>query len=448
MQAQCRLFRLELRARFTRRRLGLNAVRIRASPTAYLEGPTEFGANLAAYIEIIRPLGIRVLPVLFDTGDISSNRARNTTLLQGYFGTVVQQYADDGAVIGFDVCNECYFTGPDKPAALAVLARLVAVIRAAAPQKVVTTGMGDYGLWPGEIEQVQWVNVVSFHSYNGNQTDMRAQVRRLKEVAARAGKQVGFASEVMNRPWDPICGDISVLAAERLGWFAWELMVSESGWGVPKCPGCPIYQGLLWPNATPFNTEEVACIRDAATAATMPTAAPAVAWLAVSDAIAQGALLPSPAGRWAVESGGSNFLPWKTQPWRGQGSINATAVGSRLTLLAPCGTKAAVVYFSTAVDGGVLEVAASLGAPARCFSLASPTPTHANRLTLASAGLACTAEARQVPINITIVSAGFVRISGFDLWTALPGGPGLPPAVTGGCAHYNLHPTDGARGAM
>ena len=47
------------------------------------------------------------------------------------------------------------------------------------------------------------VDVVSFHSYNGNQTDLALQIAKLRKVAEASGKPLGFASEIMNRPVDP-----------------------------------------------------------------------------------------------------------------------------------------------------------------------------------------------------------------------------------------------------
>lgn len=51
--------------------LGINAVRIRASPTAYKAGPAAFTANFDAFLEILEPHGIVALPLLFDTGDVA-----------------------------------------------------------------------------------------------------------------------------------------------------------------------------------------------------------------------------------------------------------------------------------------------------------------------------------------------------------------------------------------
>ena len=77
------------------------------------------------------------------------------------------RHVNDSRILGFDVCNECYFSSKDKDGskALSDLHALIKVIRNIAPNKFTTTGMGNYGLWPGEIEQVPWVDVVSFHSY-------------------------------------------------------------------------------------------------------------------------------------------------------------------------------------------------------------------------------------------------------------------------------------------
>lgn len=282
--------------------LGLNAVRVRASPTAYRADPQRFASNFHAFLVILATHQMVALPVLFDTGDIGkvASKEENVTFLEQYLRAAVGAHADSPQILGFDVCNECYFTGHGAQAQLEALKQLIGAVHGLAPRgcpprgaqwdsalawsalalnnpasaartgrysagKFTTTGMGDYGLWPGEMEQADWVDVVSFHSYNGNQTDFHRNVQELRGKATAAGKVLGFASEVMNRPWDPLCGDLAVLQAEGLGWFAWELMISDSGWGVPKCKGCPIYQGLLWPNGTAYNEEELSCIRAAAT---------------------------------------------------------------------------------------------------------------------------------------------------------------------------------------
>ena len=47
------------------------------------------------------------------------------------------------------------------------------------PRQFVTTGMADFGLWTHEAEQAGFVDVVSFHSYDGNQSDMREGIASL-----------------------------------------------------------------------------------------------------------------------------------------------------------------------------------------------------------------------------------------------------------------------------
>ena len=43
--------------------------------------------------------------------------------------------------------------------------------------------MGDFGLWTHEAEQAGFVDVVSFHSYDGNQSDMRQGIASARALA-------------------------------------------------------------------------------------------------------------------------------------------------------------------------------------------------------------------------------------------------------------------------
>ena len=322
--------------------------------------------------------------------------------------------------------------------------------------------------------------------YNGNQTDFALNVEKLRKIADAAGKPLGFASEVMNRPWDPLCGDISVLREAKLGWFAWELMVSNSGWGVPKCDGCPLYQGILYPNGTAYNAEEVACIAAAAakqgggrngyrqdgqianapadakfsstvqvTAAARQGSAGAVQWVPIVDgawgdnfgrgSTAAWAVNPhrsakataltfEPQSEWRLESAGHSFLPWKEKPWRGAAAAVASTNGSNVTLLVDAGVKAVVMYYSTVGSsdtgpGGVMQVdiantaAFAPGSVVGCVNFAA----HRNATTHANRVLLMSGKGLGITaVTATIVLGGPVVISGFDLWTTLPFGDQLP----------------------
>eukprot|EP01052_Picozoa_sp_SAG31_P041748 SAG31_NODE_6415_length_2028_cov_4.398652_2_plen_329_part_00 len=202
--------------------------------------------------------------------------------------------------------------------------------------------MGDFGRWPREAEQAQYVDIVSFHSYDGNQKDMSRRIDGVKALADKAGKPLAFASEISNRPWDPVCGDLAVLSKHKLGWFAWELMVSHSGWGVPKCEGCPVYQGLLWPqNGSAFSEEERHCIlgdnavtwlpllqrSSSSSSLFLPPPPPPPPYVQVfSPQNASAGLLSfrlTPPEAWIPQDCGSPtaILPWTNPPCRGEGGM-------------------------------------------------------------------------------------------------------------------------------
>jgi hypothetical protein len=351
---------------WARGRLRLNALRVRASPNAFAKDPHTFVRNLHDFVGLAAAEQLHVMPVLFDTGDLLKPLS-NASALERYLDATVRTFAANSTVMGWDLCNECYFPhhdDADKRKALEEIALRTRKLRG--PGQFVTTGMGEFGRWPHEAEQAQYVDVVSFHSCalhalsvlplqqacctwlagtqwcllvhrmraadDGNQSDMAASLRQIKALAAAAHKPLAFASEISNRPWDPICGDIDVLKQQGLGWFAWELMVSHSGWGVPKCPGCPIYQGLLYPNGSAFSEEELSCV----------VADGRVLWLPLLPSLPP----PPPAavlggrtwphsltysssitgGGWVRLSGGNPAepMPWKLPPLRGEGGMRVT----------------------------------------------------------------------------------------------------------------------------
>ena len=102
---------------------------------------------------------------------------------------------------------------PDADAKRKALEQLVmAARRLRGPHQFVTTGMGDFGRWTHEAEQVKYVDVVSFHSYDGNQSDMEQGIASVRKLARSSRKPLGFASEIMNRPWDPVCNVVPLIA--------------------------------------------------------------------------------------------------------------------------------------------------------------------------------------------------------------------------------------------
>ena len=302
--------------------LRLNALRIRTSPHAFNSSTGAFRTNMASFLTMARTRNLSVMPTLFDTGDLTTFDA---TTIRSYLGAVTGDGAGRAppwdAIMGYDACNECYFTAKGSASEAALAEHIAALGNLAAPHGwFVTTGIGTGGhvtTWPRELDQLHMpgLSLVSFHSYNGNQTDFDAGIGRLAQAAASAKLQLGFASEVANRPWDPVCGDLDVLRRRGLGFIFWELMQSQSGWAPPRCAGCPSYQGLLFPNGSAFSEEEVACVKQAA----LPAKKRIVDWVPVKWGM--GSAQPpifAPEAAWSVVSAGSAVLPWQDRAMRGQ----------------------------------------------------------------------------------------------------------------------------------
>ena len=414
-------------------------MRVHACPETFLKDPAAFKQNLDTFVDIAHSLDIGVMPVLFNPGDVIGKLSyKNETL---YLNTIVESVAAHPALLGWDLCNECYFKNASDKNNEA-LKQVAAAVKGDAEKsgKFTTTGMGDYGRWTNELQQLKIVTVVSFHSYNGNQTDMSANIDWLRGQAKHANRTVGFASEIMNRPWDPVCGDLAVLRNQKLGWFVWELMQSHSGWAGPRCPGCPSYQGLLWPNGTAYNPEEVECIANFATPEKQT-----VRWVPVATAVptstphVQASLSFSP--NWQIVSAGRSFLPWDNKDFWGQaaaeiyadakepgsdlGSGGAGAadtitlrfVGVRVEMYQQRGPTGGRVQIT--VDGAaksVLDTHASSQTLTRDLLIDGLDPKVEHTLTVtlipkdAGAG---------TPIAVAAKNkSALVSISGFDVWSA------------------------------
>ena len=55
------------------------------------------------------------MPILFDTGDLLKPLL-NASAVEAYLHVVVQSHADDDTVMGYDLCNECYFSATTRDA--------------------------------------------------------------------------------------------------------------------------------------------------------------------------------------------------------------------------------------------------------------------------------------------------------------------------------------------
>ena len=111
--------------------MGLNAVRVHASPSSFRRDMDGFVANFAAFLHITGRLNISVLPVLFGTGDIK-NMPHNVSATKLYLEEVVARFANEPGIMGFDVCNECYSTGSGSETERATLKDAISAVKAAA----------------------------------------------------------------------------------------------------------------------------------------------------------------------------------------------------------------------------------------------------------------------------------------------------------------------------
>ena len=197
-----------------------------------------------------------------------------------------------------------------------------------------------------------------------------------------------------------------------------------------------------------------------------------------------------PQSAWVIQSAGhDNILPWNNKPYRGMAVAATAAVGAQATvsIVALATARAVVMYYSTVVgSGGVLKVSActlsDAAADQGCVYFAAPADgngTHSNQVLLllspatepaaeaegaGAGGAAEHAKAREgradegteplggdggrqrkevaaatvlvnenatvtVAVTATVVAAGPVLISGFDVWEQIPDRLPPPPSL-------------------
>jgi len=111
------------------------------------------------------------------------------------------------------------------------------------------------------------VTLLSFHNYvtteNGTGALLMQDIKSQQQLVTKLKKPV-LLTETMGRPIHPLCEVLRVTNEARIGWFVWELMIGIDQFSLPNGPGCPPFQGLVFPNGDMYdNVEELACLENA-----------------------------------------------------------------------------------------------------------------------------------------------------------------------------------------
>jgi hypothetical protein len=258
--------------------LGLNSLRVFGQYVVYEHDAAGFLDRFAAFLELASRHGLSVMPVLFDdcwlpepfVGEqapeprpglhnpywqSSPGRRRTASAfrpgLRRYVEDLLDRFGHDDRIVAWDLYNE----PQTRDDSVALLRDVFAWARRIAPSQPLTA------CWYGALLS----DITSIHFYVSpvRQPD---EAHRAIESAKSYGRPI-LVTEVLGRPNHGEVDEILPLFDEQgLGWYLWELMIGadQTRYQWPQLPPEPadvVFQGLLYPDGTPYREDEAQLIR-------------------------------------------------------------------------------------------------------------------------------------------------------------------------------------------
>ena len=209
--------------------LDLNQVRVFVPYAAYTEDKEALPAKLRHFVRECHERGIGVMPVVGHGPWLRDTAQR--ALGREWAQFLVDAISDEPGLAIWDVMNE-----PDWPPTpeervlrnYETCKFMAGTFHEIDPQTPVTIGMAFVD---GMIELADYVDVLQFHDYMQTREQIRNNITRAKEFAAKANKplvngEIGCIARA--NPYD-------ITLQEHMnagvGWYIWELMIVRQGWG-------------------------------------------------------------------------------------------------------------------------------------------------------------------------------------------------------------------------
>ncbi len=209
--------------------LNLNQVRVFVPYAVYTEDKAALPVKLKHFIRECYKRGIGVMPVVG-----SGPWLRDTTLrAQGreWIQFLVNAISDEPGIVMWDAMNEPDWPTSPKDMVLRKFENAKFMARTfheLDPNTPVTIGMAFVD---GMIELADYVDVLQFHDYMQTREQIRNNIKRAKEFAAKVNKplingEIGCIARA--NPYDIT---LQEHMNAKVGWYIWELMIVRKGWG-------------------------------------------------------------------------------------------------------------------------------------------------------------------------------------------------------------------------
>lgn len=259
--------------------LGLNSVRVFLQYLVFEHEPDSMIERFDTFCGIAHRHGMTVLPVLFDdcfgpephlgpypdpVPNVHNSRwcsspgrtrmgLQYRPALRRYVEAFVGAFRDDARVLAWEIYNE----PKSEPPTVALQGEAFSWARRMNPTQPLTA------CWSGTYLS----DIVNVHLYT-SPSDQPDQVERILTSAASFGKPV-LVTEFLGRPHRGTLEETLPLFAEHgFGWYFWELMIARTQVDRPwprdaeSHPDGVAYQGLLYPDGTPYSEKEITLLRE------------------------------------------------------------------------------------------------------------------------------------------------------------------------------------------
>jgi len=211
------------------RSLDLNQVRVFVPYAVYTEDKEALPAKLRHFVRECHKRGIGVMPVVGSGPWLRDTTQRN--LGREWIQFLVEAISEEPGLAFWDVMNEPDWPPTPEERVLRNFENckfMSKTFHELDPQTPVTIGMAFVD---GMIELADYADVLQFHDYMQTREQIRNNITRAKEFAAKVNKplingEIGCIARA--NPYDIT---LQEHMNAKVGWYIWELMIVRTGWG-------------------------------------------------------------------------------------------------------------------------------------------------------------------------------------------------------------------------
>jgi hypothetical protein len=211
------------------KRLDLNQVRVFVPYAVYKEDKKDLPTRLRQFVRECYKRGIGVMPVVGSGPWLQDTRLRPQA--REWVQFLVNAISDEPGLRFWDVMNEPDWPPTPKEMVLKKIENAKFMAKTFHELDHNTPVTIGWAFVDGMIECADDVDVLQFHDYSPTREQIRNNILRAKEFAAKVHKplidgEIGCVARA--NPYDVT---LQEHMRAKVGWYIWELMIVRKGWG-------------------------------------------------------------------------------------------------------------------------------------------------------------------------------------------------------------------------